>query len=169
MKIYLLDCAQVKQLFAFCGSVTSVSFVGNNNQYALVEYATPAVRLICICCDVMEACILTLDSEAHGPERCLTTTSSSMLQEAAAASAMNGMQVIDRAIAVEQAAVAEKAKEKGSANPYAAIQAAQVQQVMLAQIQQQQLAAQVAAMRVQAKTNPGAVITPGIGHNCHKR
>jgi hypothetical protein len=74
---------------------------------------------------------------------------------------MNGMQVVDRAIAVEQAAVAEKAKEKGAANPYAAIKAAHVQQVMMAQLQQRQLAAQVAAMRVQAKTNPGAVIAPG--------
>jgi hypothetical protein len=37
----------------------------------------------------------------------------------------------------------------------------QVQQVMLAQLQQQQLAAQVAAMRVMAKTNPGSVTAPG--------
>jgi hypothetical protein len=47
------------------------------------------------------------------------------MQEAAAASALNGTTVVDRAIIVEQAAVAEKSKEKGAANPYAAIQAHQ--------------------------------------------
>ncbi len=75
---------------------------------------------------------------------------------------MNGMQVMDRAIAVEQAAIAAKTKEKGTANPYAAIKAAHLQQVMIAQMQQAQLAAQVAAMRVQAKTNPGGVAAPGV-------
>ncbi len=75
---------------------------------------------------------------------------------------MNGMQVVDRAIAVEQAAIAAKSKEKGTANPYAAIKAAHLQQVMLAQMQQAQLAAQVAAMRVQAKTNPTSVVAPGV-------
>lgn len=34
---------QIRQLFAFCGSVTNVSLVGNNKQFALVEYATPGV------------------------------------------------------------------------------------------------------------------------------
>ena len=37
----------------------------------------------------------------------------------------------------------------------------QVQQIILAQQQQQQLAAQVAGMRAMAKTNPGAVAAPG--------
>jgi hypothetical protein len=74
---------------------------------------------------------------------------------------MNGMQVMDRAIVVEQAAIAAKTKEKGTANPYAAIKAAHLQQVMIAQMQQAQLAAQVAAMRVQAKTNPSGVVAPG--------
>ncbi|KAK9905765.1 hypothetical protein WJX75_005978 [Coccomyxa subellipsoidea] len=118
---------QIRQLFAFCGSVTNVSLVGNNKQFALVEYATPG--------------------------------------ETAAASAMNGMQVMDRAIVVEQAAIAAKTKEKGTANPYAAIKAAHLQQVMIAQMQQAQLAAQVAAMRVQAKTNPSGVVAPGAPQN----
>ncbi|CAL8472041.1 g11583 [Coccomyxa elongata] len=118
---------QIRQLFAFCGSVTNVVVVGNKSQYALVEYATA--------------------------------------QEAGAASAMNGMQVVDRAIAVEQAAIAAKSKEKGTANPYAAIKAAHLQQVMLAQMQQAQLAAQVAAMRVQAKTNPTSMVAPGAPQN----
>ena len=74
---------------------------------------------------------------------------------------MNGMQVVDRKIQVEQAAVAERAKEAGDANPYAAIQAHQLQTVMAAQIQQSSLAAQVAAMRVQAKTNPASAVAPG--------
>ena len=39
----------------------------------------------------------------------------------------------------------------------------QVQQIMLAQQQQQQLAAQVAGMRAMAKTNPSSVLAPG-GH-----
>ena len=83
------------------------------------------------------------------------------MQEAAAASAMNGMQVVDRKIVVEQAAVADRAKEAGDANPYAQIQAHQLQHVMAAQIQQSSLAAQVAAMRVQAKTNPATAVLPG--------
>ena len=74
---------------------------------------------------------------------------------------MHGMQVVDRKIAVEQAAVAERAKEPGDANPYAQIQAHQLQHVMAAQIQQSSLAAQVAAMRVQAKTNPASAAPPG--------
>lgn len=83
------------------------------------------------------------------------------MQEAAAASALNGMQVVDRKIVVEQAAVADRAKEAGDANPYAQIQAHQLQHVMAAQIQQSSLAAQVAAMRVQAKTNPATAVLPG--------
>ena len=74
---------------------------------------------------------------------------------------MHGMQVVDRKIAVEQAAVAERAKQPGDANPYAQIQAHQLQHVMAAQIQQSSLAAQVAAMRVQAKTNPASAAAPG--------
>ena len=74
---------------------------------------------------------------------------------------MHGMQVVDRKIVVEQAAVAERAKEPGDANPYAQIQAHQLQHVMAAQIQQSSLAAQVAAMRVQAKTNPASAAAPG--------
>ena len=74
---------------------------------------------------------------------------------------MHGMQVVDRKIAVEQAAVAERAKEPGDANPYAQIQAHQLQHVMAAQIQQSSLAAQVAAMRVQAKTHPASAAAPG--------
>ena len=74
---------------------------------------------------------------------------------------MHGMQVVDRKIAVEQAAVAERAQEPGDANPYAQIQAHQLQHVMAAQIQQSSLAAQVAAMRVQAKTNPASAAAPG--------
>ncbi len=84
------------------------------------------------------------------------------MQEAAAASALNGMQVVDRKIQVEQAAVADRAKEPGDANPYAQIQAHQLQHVMAAQIQQSSLAAQVAAMRVQAKTNPASAVLPGM-------
>ena len=84
------------------------------------------------------------------------------MQEAAAASALNGMQVVDRKIQVEQAAVADRAKEPGDANPYAQIQAHQLQHVMAAQIQQSSLAAQVAAMRVQAKTNPASAVLPGV-------
>jgi hypothetical protein len=41
----LLLLLQIKQLFAFCGSVTDVTFVGNNSQFAFVEYATAAVSL----------------------------------------------------------------------------------------------------------------------------
>lgn len=74
---------------------------------------------------------------------------------------MNGMQVVDRKIQVEQAAVADRAKEVGDVNPYAAIQAHQLQHVMAAQIQSSSLAAQVAAMRVQAKTNPASATLPG--------
>ena len=85
-----------------------------------------------------------------------------MAQEAAAASALNGMQVVDRKIQVEQAAVADRAKEPGDTNPYAQIQAHQLQHVMAAQIQQSSLAAQVAAMRVQAKTNPASAALPGV-------
>ena len=48
------------------------------------------------------------------------------LQEAAAASALNGTQVVDRALVVEQAAVAAKTRDVGGANPFAAIQQAQV-------------------------------------------
>ena len=72
------------------------------------------------------------------------------------------MQVVDRKIQVEQAAVADRAKEPGDANPYAQIQAHQLQHVMAAQIQQSSLAAQVAAMRVQAKTNPASAVLPGV-------
>ena len=74
---------------------------------------------------------------------------------------MHGMQVVDRKIAVEQAAVADRAKEPGDANPYSQIQAHQLQHVMAAQIQQTSLAAQVAAMRVQAKAHPASAAAPG--------
>ncbi len=41
---YDLICAvQIRQLFAFCGSVTNVVMVGSKSQYALVEYATAQV------------------------------------------------------------------------------------------------------------------------------
>ena len=54
---------QIRQLFAFCGSVLACDFVGNENQFLLVEYATAKVwhRFVgikpnmvscpyCICC-----------------------------------------------------------------------------------------------------------------------
>jgi hypothetical protein len=48
------------------------------------------------------------------------------VQEAAAASALNGTHVVDRALVVEQAAVAAKTKDAGGANPFAALQQQQV-------------------------------------------
>ena len=39
-------CLQLKQLFGFCGQVVSCTLVGNQRQYALVEYKTPGVSSV---------------------------------------------------------------------------------------------------------------------------
>ena len=41
---------QLKQLFTFSGSVNSCSFVGEEDKFAFVEYATPGVILLITDC-----------------------------------------------------------------------------------------------------------------------
>ncbi|KAK9836951.1 hypothetical protein WJX81_002189 [Elliptochloris bilobata] len=76
--------------------------------------------------------------------------------EASAGLAMHGMTVVDRALVVELASAARDAAAAGPVNPYAALQMQQMHQVAMAQLQSQQLAAQVAAIRAQAKLQPSA-------------
>jgi hypothetical protein len=47
------DATQVRQLFAFCGNVVECALVGADSQFALVEYATAAVRLLWLPCACM--------------------------------------------------------------------------------------------------------------------
>ncbi len=74
---------------------------------------------------------------------------------------MNNMNVVDRQIKVETAKVAKNAKTDAS-NPYAALHMQQMVQIQMAQLHSTSLAAQVAAMRAQAKTS-GATVVPGRG------
>jgi hypothetical protein len=80
-------------------------------------------------------------------------------QEAGSAVGMNNMNVVDRQIKVETAKVAKNAKTDAS-NPFAALHMQQMVQIQMAQLHSTSLAAQVAAMRAQAKTT-GATVVPG--------
>ena len=51
--MHLTQCylaVQLKQLFGFCGSVLKCELVGSQQQLALVEYSTPAVRCSLFAC-----------------------------------------------------------------------------------------------------------------------
>lgn len=70
------------------------------------------------------------------------------------------MNLVDRQIKVEPTRVAKAGAPDSNVNPFAAIQMQQMVQIQMAQLHSQSLAAQVAAMRAQAKTT-GAPIVPG--------
>lgn len=81
---------------------------------------------------------------------------------------MNNMNLVDRNIKVESTRVAKAGAADSSVNPFAALQMQQMVQIQMAQLHSQSLAAQVAAMRAQAKTS-GAPIVPGKGGGINVR
>lgn len=60
---------QLKQLFGFCGSVLKCEVVGSQQQLALVEYSTPAVRCSLSRCVAWLASLLT--TPACFPRSCM--------------------------------------------------------------------------------------------------
>lgn len=64
--------------------------------------------------------------------------------------------MIDRQIRVELARTALESKGQSGGTQFKALQLQQIQQLQKAQMEQHSLAAQVASMRVQAKSNPTA-------------
>ena len=85
-----------------------------------------------------------------------------LVQEANAALGMNGMNVAGQNIKVEMAKIAREATPQGASNPYMALQMQQLHQYQLSALQSQSLAAQVANLRALQKSNPAAVMAPGI-------
>lgn len=82
------------------------------------------------------------------------------MQEAESALTLDKLLVIDRQIKVEGAKTALDSKGQSGGTQFAALQLQQIQQLQKMQSEQHNLAAQVASMRVQAKTNPTA-FAPG--------
>ncbi|KAK9862675.1 hypothetical protein WJX84_011433 [Apatococcus fuscideae] len=85
--------------------------------------------------------------------------------EANAALGMNGMNVAGQQIKVEMAKIAREATPQGASNPYMALQMQQLHQYQLSALQSQSLAAQVANLRALQKSNPAAVLAPGVPQN----
>jgi hypothetical protein len=227
-------CEQLRQLFGFCGNVTNCTILGNQRQYALVEYETEQVGgffgpLIFLggglslvprdgfafsghraalsvlrlrrCPDRQTCPSATLDPSTREPlpprkmralatsrlpslrsgrprrRRCLRRERARRpccraavrtgrrsrarrvvafgLQEAAAALGMSGMTVVDRAIRVETCKSARNATPQAAGDPLAALHAHRQAHLQLIQMQQEQLAAQVAQIRAMSKINPG--------------
>ena len=72
------------------------------------------------------------------------------------------MNVAGQHIKVEMAKIAREATPQGASNPYMALQMQQLHQYQLSALQSQSLAAQVANLRALQKSNPAAVLAPGI-------
>lgn len=89
-------------------------------------------------------------------------------QEAEQALTLDKLLVIDRHIRVEPARTALESKGQSGGVQLAALQLQQIQQLQKAQMEQHSLAAQVAQMRVQAKTNPTAFV-PGTSYLLQKQ
>lgn len=66
-----------------------------------------------------------------------------LVQEAGAAMGLNGQQLGDRALKVENAKSARETTPQGAANPYTAMQLQQMQQLQMQQMASSSLAAQV--------------------------
>ena len=71
-----------------------------------------------------------------------------LIQEAGAAMGLNGQQLGDRALKVENAKSARETTPQGAANPYTAMQLQQMQQLQMQQMASSSLAAQVCRQHI---------------------